>query len=317
MTNMHAQRSSSFSQRVLKQAFSQLGAKIGLIWVLLLVVLAVFSPLIANTIPLIALQKEEWVFPFMRYITVEDAFVFSSFLAILLLLFTPLRRSFSRFMVVLLAFLLVLALVINAWVKPPQLVIYDDFRAKEYLSQFDWVVHAPIPYSPRDYMRDVSTLPLEKPLADTTHTHWFGTEENGADVLSRMVHASRIALGIGFIATGIAMFIGTILGGLMGYFSGFIDMIGMRLVEVFESIPTLFLLLTFVAFFGPSIYFLMVIIGITSWSGYARYVRAEFLKLRKQEFDSVHTKKQYGCTIRALIFFIYKLKSNCTLKTGK
>ncbi len=58
----------------------------------------------------------------------------------------------------------------------------------------------------------------------------------------------------------------------------------MRLVEIFEAIPTLFLLLTFVAFFGRSIYLMMVIIGITSWSGYARYVRAEFLKLREQDF---------------------------------
>ena len=114
--------------------------------------------------------------------------------------------------------------------------------------------------------------------------HLFGTDENGADVLSRMIHAARIALGIGFVATGIAMLIGILIGGLMGYFSGVVDIIGMRLVEIFEAIPTLFLLLTFVAFFGRSLYMLMVIIGITSWSGYARYVRAEFLKLRKQDY---------------------------------
>ncbi len=72
----------------------------------------------------------------------------------------------------------------------------------------------------------------------------MGTEENGGDVLSRMIHASRIALAIGFIATGIAMFIGVILGGLMGYFSGIVDMLGMRLVEIFEAIPQLFLLLS-------------------------------------------------------------------------
>jgi peptide/nickel transport system permease protein len=70
----------------------------------------------------------------------------------------------------------------------------------------------------------------------------------------------------------------------MGYFSGIFDIIGMRLVEIFEAIPVLFLLLTFVAFFGRNLYVMMVIIGITGWTGYARFVRAEFLRLRQQEF---------------------------------
>ena len=70
----------------------------------------------------------------------------------------------------------------------------------------------------------------------------------------------------------------------MGYFSGMVDIIGMRIVEIFEAIPALFLLLTFVAFFGRSLYLMMVIIGITSWTGFARYLRAEFLKLREQDF---------------------------------
>ena len=72
----------------------------------------------------------------------------------------------------------------------------------------------------------------------------------------------------------------------MGYFSGVVDMLGMRLVEIFESIPTLFLLLTFVAFFGRSIYIIMIIIGLTSWSGYARYIRAEFLTPAQTGFRS-------------------------------
>jgi peptide/nickel transport system permease protein len=119
-------------------------------------------------------------------------------------------------------------------------------------------------------------------------------------VLSRMIYASRIALGIGFVATGIAMIIGVILGGLMGYFSGVLDIIGMRLVEIFEAVPTLFLLLTLVAFFGRSLYLMMVIIGITSWSGYARFIRAEFLKLRSQEF--VQAAIACGLPLRSILF---------------
>jgi peptide/nickel transport system permease protein len=115
-----------------------------------------------------------------------------------------------------------------------------------------------------------------------------------------MIHASRIALAIGFIATGIAMSIGVVIGGLMGFFSGKTDMIGMRIVEVFEAIPTLFLLLTFVAFFGRSLYLMMVIIGITGWTGYARYIRAEFLRLRQQDF--VQAAIALGLPLRSILF---------------
>jgi len=86
----------------------------------------------------------------------------------------------------------------------------------------------------------------------------------------------------------------------MGYFSGRFDMIGMRLVEIFEAIPVLFLLLAFVAFFGRSVYIIMVIIGLTGWSGYARYVRAEFLKLRKQDY--VQAAIASGLPLRSILF---------------
>ncbi|CAG0908358.1 unnamed protein product, partial [Cyprideis torosa] len=115
-----------------------------------------------------------------------------------------------------------------------------------------------------------------------------------------MIHASRIALGIGFVATGIALVIGIIIGGLMGYFSGVADIIGMRLVEIFEAIPTLFLLLAFVAFFGRSLYIMMVIIGLTSWPGFARYIRAEFLKLREQDY--IQAAVASGLPLRSILF---------------
>lgn len=86
----------------------------------------------------------------------------------------------------------------------------------------------------------------------------------------------------------------------MGYFSGIFDIIGMRLVEIFEAIPTLFLLLTFVAFFGSNLYMLMVIIGLTSWTGYSRYLRAEFLKLREQDY--VQAARALGLPLRSILF---------------
>lgn len=115
-----------------------------------------------------------------------------------------------------------------------------------------------------------------------------------------MIHASRIAMAIGFISTGIAVLIGIFVGGLMGYFVGWVDLLGMRLVEVFGAIPTIYLLLAFVAFFGRNIYLIMVIIGLTSWVGDARFVRAEFLKLRKQDF--VQAAIAAGLPLRSILF---------------
>jgi peptide/nickel transport system permease protein len=194
----------------------------------------------------------------------------------------------------------VVSFIAYSSVTPPVLVVYEHYREMEAAGKVDTIIRAPIPYSAKDYLRDYADTGIESPLSVNERTHWMGTDENGADVASRMIHASRIALGIGFIATGIALVIGTIIGGLMGYFSGIVDIIGMRLVEIFEAIPTLFLLLSFVAFFGRSIYMMMVIIGITAWSGYARYVRAEFLKLRQQDF--VQAAIASGLPLRSILF---------------
>lgn len=128
----------------------------------------------------------------------------------------------------------------------------------------------------------------------------MGTEVNGADILSNMIHACRIAMSIGFISTGIAVTIGIIVGGLMGYFAGIVDLLGMRLVEIFGAIPTIYLLLTFVAYYDRNLYLIMGIIGLTGWVGDARFIRAEFLKLRKQDF--VQAAIASGLPLRSVLF---------------
>jgi peptide/nickel transport system permease protein len=117
-----------------------------------------------------------------------------------------------------------------------------------------------------------------------------------------MIHACRIAMAVGFISTGISAILGVIVGGLMGYFVGLVDLLGMRLVEIFSAIPTIYLLLTFVAAFPQwrSIYLIMAIIGLTSWVGDARFVRAEFLRLRHQDF--VHAAVAAGLPLRSVLF---------------
>lgn len=297
---MQHKRSSGFVSKVAKETFAGWGAKIGLLWVAVLTILAVFSPFLANTVPLLVSKQGEISAPFLRYFNIEDVIFLAGFIILLLILLTPVRKSFTKSLITFVSLMTVTVIVANIFVKPPALIIYDDFRLKQNQGEYDWSINAPVPFSARDYMRDSRDTPLREPLAESEFSHYMGTEENGADVMSRMIHASRVALTIGFIATGIALVIGIIIGGLMGYFSGIVDMLGMRLLEMFESVPVLFLLLTFVAFFGRNIYLIMVIIGLTSWSGYARYTRAEFLKLRKQEY--VQAAIASGLPLRSILF---------------
>lgn len=298
-TTADGQGRRSYALQVMREMLADWGTRLGMVWIGILIVCAVFAPFLASSHPLLLSEEGVVSSPLLRYLTPGDVTLLVAFFAGLVLLF--LRKIALRWRLLgLLVCVLVTQGLATLLVHPPQLTIYEQYREAERQGRYDWVLHAPIPYSPKDYQRDRSDAGLQAPLADRHGTHWLGTEENGADVLSRMIHASRIALGIGFVATGIAMAIGVVIGGLMGYFSGIVDMIGMRLVEIFEAIPTLFLLLTFVAFFGRSLYIMMVIIGITSWSGFARYVRAEFLKLRQQDF--VQAAVACGLPLRSILF---------------
>lgn len=115
----------------------------------------------------------------------------------------------------------------------------------------------------------------------------LGTDALGRDVLSQLLHACRLSISIGLVSTGIAVAIGVTLGALMGFFGGWVDAVLMRLVEVVMAIPVLFLLIVAVGVLPTewrSTHALMVVIGCVSWTGAARFTRAEFLKLRGQEF---------------------------------
>ncbi len=181
-------------------------------------------------------------------------------------------------------------------VRPPQIVVYERYREAQAAKLIHSVWWAPIPYSPNDNQRDKSAQFMRPPGLG----HWMGTEEQGADVMARMIWASRIALSIGFISVGIAVFIGVVVGGIMGFFAGKIDILGMRLIEIFDAVPTLFLLISFVAFFGRNLYVMMAIIGCTSWVGHARFIRAQFLKLRRQDF--VQAALAAGLPLRRVLF---------------
>ena len=118
----------------------------------------------------------------------------------------------------------------------------------------------------------------------------LGTDELGRDLFARMLEGTSVSLTVGFIAVGISIFLGILFGGIAGYYGklklGFltIDTIIMRFVDIMLCFPTFFLILTVVALLPPSIYNIMIIIGLTSWMGTARFVRAEFLSLRELDY---------------------------------
>ena len=135
----------------------------------------------------------------------------------------------------------------------------------------------PIPFGPNDI--DVANR-LHPPDAQ----HHFGTDELGRDVLARMIHGARVSLTVGLLATMMALIVGCFFGAIAGYYGGVADWLVSRLIEVVLCFPLLFLALAIVAFFGPSIWTIMIALGLTTWTSEARYVRGEFLRIREMEF---------------------------------
>lgn len=154
---------------------------------------------------------------------------------------------------------------------------------------------APIiaPYDPDD-------INVKAILLAPSWQHWMGTDGLGRDVLSRMLYGGRISLLVGLVAVGISTFIGIILGAISGFYRGWVDTFIMRLVDVMLSIPSFFLILAVIAFLTPSIINIMIVIGLTSWMGVTRLVRAEFLSLRNREF--VLAAQTLGAKDARLIF---------------
>ncbi len=131
---------------------------------------------------------------------------------------------------------------------------------------------------------DPNAIDLKQVLMPPSGDHPFGTDPLGRDVFSRMIWGAGISLKVGFVATGIAILIGTLLGSLAGYYGRWVDTVIMRFVDIMLCFPTFFLILAVIAFLEPSIWNIMIVIGLTGWMGVTRLVRADFITLKERDF---------------------------------
>jgi peptide/nickel transport system permease protein len=137
-------------------------------------------------------------------------------------------------------------------------------------------------------------------LSPPSPSHPLGTDQIGRDVLSRVLYGARVSLAVGFVSVGIATIIGILLGAAAGYHGGLVDAVIMRVVDLMLVFPRFFLLLAVLAFLKPSIWTIMVVIGLSGWMGVARLVRAEFLTLREREF--VVWSESIGASAARVVF---------------
>ncbi len=147
---------------------------------------------------------------------------------------------------------------------------------------------------------DPAQRDLDHILMTSSAEHLLGTDALGRDIFSRLLYGARVSLWVGFVAVGISSVIGIVLGLVSGFFGGWIDEIIMRGVDVMLCFPSFFLILAVIAFLEPSLTNIMIVIGLTSWMGVARLVRAETLSVRERDF--IAASKMAGASTGRILF---------------
>ncbi len=163
----------------------------------------------------------------------------------------------------------------------------DDFTISE-IKAHGFMIKAPVPYS-ADTVDYFSAEPF--PAAPSCR-HFLGTDDQGRDLLARLIYGTRLSLAFGFLLAFIASFIGLCVGAIQGYFGGKTDLAIGRVIEIWGSLPQLFILIILAGFFKPTFFSLLIILTLFSWSTLTGVVRAEFLRTRG--LDYVRSAKALG-----------------------
>ncbi len=174
---------------------------------------------------------------------------------------------------------------------------FTDDPTKVNFDEKNW---PPLGFSIQQSIYDVNSGQFVTTEYPGTWQHPLGTDSKGRDMLAMLISGAKVSLQVGLLASMIAIFIGSILGVLSAYFGGWVDMALMRFTDIMMTFP-FFLLLVFIIFiFGPSLVFIILVIGLTGWTGTARLVRSEALSLRTREF--IMASKSLGASDKRIIF---------------
>lgn len=157
---------------------------------------------------------------------------------------------------------------------------YLDPYVRDVLLRDSFVLHTLVPYSDDSILFDLQSPSPTPPDSK----HWLGTDDKGRDVLARMLYGLRTSIAFGFVLTLCVLLIGVSVGALQGYYGGGIDLFGQRLIEIWNSIPVLFVIIIVANTIAPNFWWILGIVLAFSWIGLAGVVRAEFLKVRNLEF---------------------------------
>jgi peptide/nickel transport system permease protein len=263
----------SYTQRIWRHFQSDSFARNGLRTIIALFFLAALAPFLANSHALVRVVDGHISFPILPSLeAIEWRFLLYVPLATMVYFFR--KQIFARPLPWFLGLVTILALVevVLAVTHP----VNDPTNDRDRPASFKLMPL--IPYSPVESTPDQFASPSWK--------HPCGTDETGRDIAARVIHGARTSLAIGFIAQSIALLVGVTIGGLAGYYRGWIDIGACRFLEIIDCFPTLLLILVVIGLFPSqnNMFYIMAVIGLTSWTGLARLVRGEFLRLGSQPF---------------------------------
>ena len=170
----------------------------------------------------------------------------------------------------------------------PTNAVYSDKEVQELILKKGWILWPPIAYS----YNTVGQGDERKALQPPSREHLLGTDDQGRDVVARLLYGFRISVLFGLTLTAISSVVGVVVGALQGYFGGWIDLLFQRFLEIWSSLPTLYLLIILASFIQPGFWVLLGIMLLFSWMALVGYVRAEFL--RGRNFDYVRAARALG-----------------------
>ena len=178
----------------------------------------------------------------------------------------------------------------------PTNTVYSDPEVKKLIEDKGWILWPPIPYSYDTVLKGEGRTTLQPP----SRQHWLGTDDSGRDVLARLLYGFRISVLFGLALTIASTVIGIAAGAVQGYFGGVVDLLMQRFLEIWSSMPTLYLLIILASFIQPGFWVLLGIMLLFSWMSLVGLVRAEFL--RGRNFDYVRAARALGMMDARIMF---------------